>query len=109
MDRWDVVNYVRALQGVSGKTVVVGPLAAPGVTGDKVPGATRMGPTQPAPSYNPRSLLPGGAETAATASPQSPAAQQQGLAPAVPADSAARRRADSTKLKSDSTRSRTLR
>ncbi|MCR4340712.1 MAG: c-type cytochrome [Gemmatimonadaceae bacterium] len=50
MDRWDVVNYVRALQ--SGAAVEVGPLAAPGVTGDKVPGATRRGPTRPSPYFN---------------------------------------------------------
>jgi mono/diheme cytochrome c family protein len=109
MDRWDVVNYLRALQGVSGKTVVVGPLAAPGVTGDKVPGATRLGPNQPAPFYNPRTLLPGRAETPAQASVQTSAAQQQGLAANLPADSAARRRSDSAKAKLDSTRSRTLR
>jgi hypothetical protein len=60
MDRWDVVNYLRALQGVNGKTVVVGPLAAPGVTGDKVPGATELGPNVPAPFANPRNLLTGG-------------------------------------------------
>jgi len=59
MDRWDVVNYVRALQGVSGKTVPVGPLAPPGVTGDKVPGPTRTAPNVPAPFYNPRALLNG--------------------------------------------------
>ncbi len=50
MDRWDVVNYVRALQG--GGTVEVGPLAAPGVTGDKLPGGTRRGPTRPSPYFN---------------------------------------------------------
>ena len=46
-DRWDVVNYVRALQGVV--TAIphqVGPLALPGVTGDKVPGPTRLGPNR---------------------------------------------------------------
>jgi mono/diheme cytochrome c family protein len=110
MDRWDVVNYVRALQGVSGKTVVVGPLAAPGVTGDKVPGATEMGPTRPAPFANPRSLLPGAAaETQSPSAAQPAAAQQQGLSPTVPPDSAARRRADSTKARIDSARSRILR
>jgi mono/diheme cytochrome c family protein len=46
-DRWDVVNYLRALQ--SGGAVDKGPLAAPGVTGDKLPGATELGPTRPAP------------------------------------------------------------
>ena len=54
LDRWDVVNYLRGLQGVNGKTVAVGPLAAPGVTGDKVPGPTRLGPGVPAPFYKPR-------------------------------------------------------
>ncbi|HWL39830.1 MAG TPA: cytochrome c [Gemmatimonadaceae bacterium] len=51
-DRWDVVNYVRALQ--AGGTVAVGPLAAPGVTGDKLPGPSALGPQKPAPFYSPR-------------------------------------------------------
>src|SRR5256714_3853066 len=59
MDRWDVINYLRALQGVSGKTVAVGPLAPPGVTGDKVPGPTRLGPGQPAPFFKPRTSMQG--------------------------------------------------
>jgi mono/diheme cytochrome c family protein len=46
-DRWDVVNYLRALQG--GGQVEVGALAAPGVTGNKLPGYTRTAPTRPAP------------------------------------------------------------
>ena len=50
MDRWDVVNYLRGLQG---KTVPTGPLAAPGVTGDKVPGFTKTAPTRPAPFVKP--------------------------------------------------------
>ena len=50
MDRWDVVNYVRALQGaVPGTTVATGPLAVPGVTGRWVPGATVSAPTRPSP------------------------------------------------------------
>lgn len=45
--RWDVVNYLRALQ--SGQPgVPVGPIAAPGVTGQAVPGFTRIAPTVPA-------------------------------------------------------------
>lgn len=107
MDRWDVVNYVRALQGVNGKTVVVGPLAPPGVTGDKVPGPTRMGPTEPAPFWNPRNLLTGGAESATPVAGPA-AAAQQGLTP-TRADSASKTRADSARRKSDSTRSRVLR
>ncbi|HVD61389.1 MAG TPA: c-type cytochrome [Gemmatimonadaceae bacterium] len=50
-DRWDVVNYLRALQG--GGAVESGPLAAPGVTGDKLPGATRTAPTRGAPFVGP--------------------------------------------------------
>jgi mono/diheme cytochrome c family protein len=45
-DRWDVVNYVRALQqGLPG--LAVGPIAPPGVTGVAVPGPTQLGPTRP--------------------------------------------------------------
>ena len=51
-DRWDVVNYLRGLQGRA--QVVTGPLAAPGVTGDKLPGVTRTAPTRPAPFASPR-------------------------------------------------------
>ena len=54
-DRWDVVNYLRALQGLNGQTVATGPLAAPGVTGDKLPGVTRTAPTRPAPFRAPGS------------------------------------------------------
>ena len=46
-DRWDVVNYVRALQGkVTGIPFETGPLAVPGVTGDKLPGRTALGPNR---------------------------------------------------------------
>lgn len=55
-DRWDVVNYVRGLQGAGGRTVAVGPLAAPGVTGDKLPGPSALGPQKPAPFYRPSAL-----------------------------------------------------
>ena len=48
-DRWDVVNYVRALQGGPGAGVPTGALAAPGVTGAALPGPTEMGPTRPSP------------------------------------------------------------
>jgi mono/diheme cytochrome c family protein len=49
LDRWDVVNYVRGLQGKY--TVAIGPVGLPGETGDKVPGYTQMGPTRPSPYY----------------------------------------------------------
>ena len=53
MDRWDVVNYVRALQGIVGTSVATGPLAVPGVTGRWVPGFTQSAPTRPAPFVAP--------------------------------------------------------
>jgi mono/diheme cytochrome c family protein len=56
-DRWDVVNYVRGLQGAGGRSVAVGQLAAPGVTGDKLPGPSALGPQKPAPFY--RTPAPG--------------------------------------------------
>lgn len=48
-DRWDVVNYIRALQGALGPGVATGPIAAPGVTGQALPGSTTLGPTRPSP------------------------------------------------------------
>lgn len=64
-DRWDVVNYVRALQGVIGRTAAIGPLAAPGVTGDKLPGPSELGPQKPAPFYNPRAAVKAAGTSAA--------------------------------------------
>jgi len=107
MDRWDVVNYVRALQGVNGKTVAVGPLAPPGVTGDKVPGPTRMGPNVAAPFYNPRSLLSAAQQAIAGAANQ--ATSGQGIPGAAPPDTTPRTRADSAKAKSDSARAKAIR
>ena len=49
LERWDVVNYVRGLQGRYQVDTV---MAAPGVTGDALPGASRMAPTQSAPFFN---------------------------------------------------------
>lgn len=53
-DRWDVVNYLRGLQGSGGQQVQTGPLAAPGITGDKLPGVTRTAPTRPSPFLDSR-------------------------------------------------------
>lgn len=56
-DRWDVVNYLRALQGkVTDVKFETGPLALPGVNGDKVPGPTQLGPTHWTP-HMPPSLI----------------------------------------------------
>jgi mono/diheme cytochrome c family protein len=49
MDRWDVVNYVRGLQGKLPQAVPTGPVGYPGQTGAALPGASIDGPTRPAP------------------------------------------------------------
>jgi len=43
--RWDVINYVRGLQGRY--PVANGPVGFPGQTGDKLPGYSAVGPTVP--------------------------------------------------------------
>jgi mono/diheme cytochrome c family protein len=47
LDRWDVVNYVRGLQGKLTTTVPVGAVGRPGEAGAKLPGPTRIAPTIP--------------------------------------------------------------
>lgn len=71
-DRWDVVNYLRALQA-GGRTVATGPLAAPGITGDKLPGVTRTAPTRQAPFTAPGSAAAGHAPPSDSAAGHSPA------------------------------------
>ena len=51
-DRWDIVNYVRSLQG-KGTIAADTTHGRPGETGAYVPGASRMGPTRPSPYYHP--------------------------------------------------------
>ncbi|MFN2636143.1 MAG: cytochrome c [Gemmatimonadaceae bacterium] len=119
LDRWDVVNYVRALQGVNGKVVQVGPLAPPGVTGDKVPGPSRMGPTKPAPFYRPSNVLAtapaGAAETAAQqglpggGNASDSVAQRNQPALDTAAALRARARRDSAKARLDSIRGSVIR
>jgi hypothetical protein len=54
MDRWDVVNYVRALQGrIQNTTGGTAPYGYPGQNGATVPGPTRTAPTRPAPMWHP--------------------------------------------------------
>jgi mono/diheme cytochrome c family protein len=67
MDRWDVVNYIRGLQGRLGRAVPTGQLGVPGETGDKVPGPTVTAPNRPAPHFRSRSAPPAG--TPPTAGP----------------------------------------
>lgn len=65
LERWDVVNYVRGLQG---RYPVDTTIAQPGVTGDALPGPTVDAPTRPAPFFNPvRAAAGAGRSTSATA------------------------------------------
>jgi mono/diheme cytochrome c family protein len=50
-DRWDVVNYVRGLQGKLNRTVAQGPVGYPGQTGFTIPTYSKTAPTRPAPMY----------------------------------------------------------
>lgn len=47
MSRWDVVNYIRAVQGqLAGVVPDTTPVGRPGETGDKLPGFTPIGPNR---------------------------------------------------------------
>lgn len=51
-DRWDLINYLRAIQ--AGGAAAAGPaLGRPGETGSQLPGATLTAPTMPAPFVRP--------------------------------------------------------
>jgi mono/diheme cytochrome c family protein len=67
LDRWHVVNYVRGLQGrLAGDiTVRKEAVAPPGVTGDALPGPTRLAPTVPVPFAKPVFTPTGGSGAAA--------------------------------------------
>jgi len=56
-DRWDVVNYVRALQGLTSIKPVIGPHGAPGQNGTTVPRASATAPQLPAPFAAPSVVL----------------------------------------------------
>jgi mono/diheme cytochrome c family protein len=51
-DRWDLINYLRALQSGTAN-VPSGAVGRPGETGDRVPGPSLTAPTKPAPYYRP--------------------------------------------------------
>ena len=74
MDRWDVVNYVRGLQGRLGAPVDTTIFANPGEGGPKVPGVTRTAPTRPVPFYRAGQAL----DTV------KPAAMREGAPPGAP-------------------------
>lgn len=52
-DRWDVVNYIRALQGKAGVAADTTHIGYPGQNGNTVPRATATAPTKPAPYTHP--------------------------------------------------------
>lgn len=49
MDRWDVVNYIRALQGKLGVKADTSPAGYPGENGNTLPRSTTTAPTRPVP------------------------------------------------------------
>lgn len=57
-DRWDVVNYLRGLQGTLGREVSTEPAGAPGENGPAVPSYSRMAPTRPPPQWTPAAAGP---------------------------------------------------
>ncbi len=71
-DRWDVVNYIRGLQGTAGSQVATGPLAAPGVTGDKLPGVSRTAPNRPSPFTDATGKVRGPSTTPRPSAPPAP-------------------------------------
>lgn len=76
-DRWDVVNYVRALQGsIPGVQADTSPAGYPGENGQMVPGVTRTAPTRAAPyrvkDMDERALDPAATPTATPAGATAP-------------------------------------
>jgi hypothetical protein len=70
-ERWDIVNYLRSIQG-KGTIPPDTSHGRPGETGALVPGASQLGPTRPAPYYNPHAAA--ASQTAPLAAPAAPAA-----------------------------------
>lgn len=86
LERWDVVNYVRGLQGRYRVDTLMAP---PGVTGDALPGASRTAPTRSAPFFNAVRQGASGAGQGAAAAPAH-AAGTDTTTGAAPVDTAAR-------------------
>jgi len=64
-DRWDIVNYLRSLQG-NNSIAADTTHGRPGETGPLVPGATILGPTRPVPYRHPGAGSTAAAPTAPT-------------------------------------------
>jgi mono/diheme cytochrome c family protein len=72
-ERWDLINYLRAMQG--GSAGAAGVVGRPGETGNLVPGPSLTAPTRPAPFYRaPIAGSPGG-PTQPSPSQTAPSAQ----------------------------------
>lgn len=67
-DRWDLINYLRAVQS-NAANVAVGAVGRPGETGALVPGASATAPTKPAPFYKAPAAQPQPAAPAPAAAP----------------------------------------
>jgi mono/diheme cytochrome c family protein len=80
-DRWDVVNYVRGLQGQLATSVPTGPVGNPGETGATVPGATATSPSRPAPYVHPTPSMTGASSSTASDSTAPGAARAGGSRP----------------------------
>jgi mono/diheme cytochrome c family protein len=68
MDRWDVVNYVRGLQGRLGAPVSTEPAGQPGENGPAVPTHSVTAPTRPPPFVRP-TIAPNAAPADTTSAP----------------------------------------
>jgi len=82
-DRWDIVNYLRTVQGK-------GPVPAdtshglPGETGDLVPGYSTMGPTRPSPYYGNLGVMGANSAAAPAAAPHADSTKSSGAKPPAP-------------------------
>lgn len=72
MDRWDVVNYLRGLQGRLGAPVSTDPAGEPGENGPTVPTHSLTAPTRPVPFARP-TVAPNAAPTDTTTGAAAPA------------------------------------
>jgi mono/diheme cytochrome c family protein len=93
-DRWDIINYLRSIQG-KGTIAADTSHGRPGETGPLVPGASQMGPTRPSPFYG----APPGSAAAVAGEGSGPggvgrAGQSRA---AAPADTSKRAPGDTTK------------
>lgn len=102
-DRWDIINYLRALQGKGGVRVAAAPVGRPGETGPEIPGVSTSAPTRPAPYYKQvasQAMVPLGPDNRSPAAGAAPDAAPGGAAnaPAASDSTTARAgRADTTR------------